>query len=90
MRNTGPIWAAPMRISSRAARSCPISRNFVQKTDTHVFRIAYIFDPGRKGLLLTGGDKKGTNQRKFYKDLIKAAEYVYIAWFEKITKEKEE
>ena len=29
------------------------------KTDTHVFRVAYIFDPERRGLLLTGGDKKG-------------------------------
>jgi hypothetical protein len=53
------------------------------KTDAHVFRIAYIFDPERKGLLLTGGDKKGKNQKKFYKDLINEAEQVYAAYLEK-------
>ncbi|MDR1148160.1 MAG: type II toxin-antitoxin system RelE/ParE family toxin [Spirochaetaceae bacterium] len=60
------------------------------KTDAHVFRVAYIFDPERKGLLLTGGDKKGKNQRKFYKDLIREAEQVYAAYLEKADKEKEE
>jgi hypothetical protein len=59
------------------------------KTDTHVFRVAYLFDPERRGLLLTGGDKKGRNQRKFYKDLIQEAEQVYAAWLEKMAGEKE-
>lgn len=50
------------------------------KTDEHVFRVAYIFDPERRGLLLVGGDKKGKNQTRFYKDLIGDAEHVYAAY----------
>lgn len=44
------------------------------KTANHILRVAYYFDPKRKAFLLTGGDKKGKNQEKFYKDLIKEAE----------------
>ena len=59
------------------------------KTDTHEFRVAYIFDPKRKGLLLIGGDKKGKNQKKFYKDLIREAEEIYASYLEKFIKDKE-
>jgi hypothetical protein len=54
-----------------------------------MFRVAYIFDPERRGLLLTGGDKKGRNQRQFYKDLIKEAEQIYAAYLKKIAEKKE-
>jgi hypothetical protein len=60
------------------------------QTETHVFRVAYLFDEERKGLLLMGGDKKGKNQWKFYKDLIRDAERIYAAWLEKKTKGKEQ
>jgi hypothetical protein len=40
-------------------------------------------------LLLIGGDKKGKNQKKFYKDLIREAEQIYAAYLEKRIKEKE-
>ncbi|GHU12676.1 toxin RelE [Spirochaetia bacterium] len=58
------------------------------RTDTHVFRVAYIFDPERKGLLLIGGDKKGKNQKKFYTDLISQAEQIYAVYLKKKAKEK--
>jgi hypothetical protein len=45
-----------------------------------MFRIAYIFDPDRNCLLLTGGDKKGKDQKKFYADLISDAERIYAAY----------
>ena len=59
------------------------------KTDAHEFRIAYFFDPERNALLLMGGDKKGKNQWKFYKDLIREAERVSAAWLEKIAGKRE-
>jgi hypothetical protein len=59
------------------------------KTDAHEFRIDYIFDPERKGLLLIGGDKKSKNQKKFYKDLIRETEQIYATYLEKRIKEKE-
>ena len=42
-------------------------------TKEHLFRIAYYFDTKRNGILLTGGDKKGKDEKLFYKDLIKEA-----------------
>ena len=58
------------------------------KTDDHVFRMAYIFDTDRKGLLLIGGDKKGKNEKKFYKDLIRESEQIYAAYQEIKAKNK--
>jgi hypothetical protein len=43
------------------------------KTNIHIFRIAYYFDIKRNAILLTGGDKKGKDQKLFYKKLIKDA-----------------
>jgi len=43
------------------------------KTEEHVFRIAFYFDKKRNGILLTGGDKKGKDQKLFYKNLLKEA-----------------
>jgi hypothetical protein len=47
------------------------------QTTAHVFRIAFLFDEKRKAILLTGGDKKGKNERRFYQNLIKQAEEIY-------------
>ena len=47
------------------------------QTENHVFRVAFIFDEERKAVLLIGGDKKGKNEKRFYRNLIKQAEEVY-------------
>jgi hypothetical protein len=39
-----------------------------------VWRIAYAFDPQRKGILLAGGNKQGVNETKFYETLIRIAD----------------
>lgn len=44
------------------------------KTNAHIYRIAYYFNANRQGILLAGGDKKGKDEKLFYKDLIKKAE----------------
>jgi len=47
------------------------------QTDNHVFRVAFLFDEERKAVLLIGGDKKGKDETRFYKSLIKQAEEIY-------------
>ena len=47
------------------------------QTENHVLRVAFIFDEERKAVLLIGGDKKGKNEKQFYRDLIKQAEKIY-------------
>lgn len=45
--------------------------------DSGVWRVAFAFDPERKGILLVAGDKRGADQKKFYKTLIKIADERY-------------
>ena len=47
------------------------------QTENHVFRVAFIFDKERKAVLLIGGDKKGKDEKRFYRNLIKQAEKIY-------------
>jgi hypothetical protein len=42
--------------------------------DNGVWRIAYAFDPERQAVILVAGDKSGTNEKRFYKTLIKTAD----------------
>ncbi len=38
------------------------------------WRIAFAFDPERKAVLLVAGDKSGTSQKRFYKQLVARAD----------------
>ena len=42
--------------------------------DRGVWRVAFAFDPERRAILLVAGDKRGANQRRFYKRLIRQAD----------------
>jgi len=50
------------------------------QTENHIYRVAFIFDEERKAVLLIGGDKKGKNEKRFYRNLIKQAEKIYEAY----------
>src|ERR1700733_16281469 len=43
------------------------------------WRIAFAFDPQRQAILLVGGSKSGTNERQFYRDLIRVADERFSA-----------
>ncbi|MCL1813947.1 MAG: type II toxin-antitoxin system RelE/ParE family toxin [Treponema sp.] len=85
----GPNLGRPYADTLKGSKKLANLKELRAKTDTHEFRVAYIFDPERKGLLLIGGDKKGKNQKKFYKDLIREAEQIYTVYLEKKAKMKE-
>jgi hypothetical protein len=44
-----------------------------------VWRIAFAFDPAGQAILLVGGNKSGTNERRFYRDLIRVADERFSA-----------
>ncbi|PCI43275.1 MAG: addiction module toxin RelE [Alphaproteobacteria bacterium] len=50
--------------------------------DKGVWRVAFAFDPERQAILLVAGDKSGTNQKRFYKGLIKKADTRFDAHLE--------
>jgi hypothetical protein len=39
-----------------------------------VWRVAFVFDPDRRAILLVGGDKSGGGQTRFYRQLIARAD----------------
>ncbi len=39
-----------------------------------VWRVAFAFDPNRTAILLVAGDKRGSNEKRFYKALIRTAD----------------
>ena len=85
----GPNLGRPHADTIKGSKKLTNLKELRIKTDGHVFRVAYIFDPERTGILLTGGDKKGKNQKKFYKDLIRESEQIYSAYLENKIKRKE-
>ncbi|HEV2992711.1 MAG TPA: type II toxin-antitoxin system RelE/ParE family toxin [Candidatus Angelobacter sp.] len=51
--------------------------------DGGVWRVAFAFDPDRKAILLVCGDKSGTSQARFYRQLIEKADArldSHLAW----------
>lgn len=58
--------------------------------DGGVWRVAFAFDPSRRGILLVCGDKSGVNQKRFYRDLIHKADSRYDAHLAKLKKKKKE
>jgi hypothetical protein len=70
------VWTEPGRPHADRLKGSRI-RNLKElraKTESHVLRVLYFFDERRQALLLVGGDKKGKNERSFYKRLIAEAE----------------
>ncbi|MHA6183640.1 type II toxin-antitoxin system RelE/ParE family toxin [Pseudomonas mohnii] len=44
------------------------------KADDGIWRVAFAFDPERKAVVLVGGDKSGSSEKRFYKVLIKSVD----------------
>ncbi len=42
-----------------------------------VWRVAFAFDPKRRGILLIAGDKSGVSEKSFYRQLIRKADARY-------------
>lgn len=49
-----------------------------------MWRAAFAFDPRRRAVLLIAGDKSGTPQRRFYRQLIEKADARYAAHLAKL------
>ena len=47
------------------------------KTSRAEIRIAFAFDPKRNAILLIAGDKRGSNEKRFYRQLIAKADLLY-------------
>ena len=76
LKEFGPNLPRPYADILHGSKKYKNLKELRNKTNNHILRVAYYFDPVRKAFLLTGGDKKGKDQKKFYKDLIADAEVI--------------
>lgn len=73
LRKLGPILGRPHVDTLNAS----VHKNMKElrfNADGGTWRIAFAFDPERTAILLVAGDKSGTGQKRFYKQLINKAD----------------
>jgi hypothetical protein len=51
------------------------------------WRVAFAFDTERKAVLLAAGDKSGTSEKRFYRELIRKADHRFEAHLARLLKE---
>jgi len=56
--------------------------------DNFVYCSLFAFDPNHQGIILSGGDKRGKNQEKFYKRLVSQADNVFKRHLKNINNNK--
>ncbi|BAY96085.1 hypothetical protein NIES37_00110 [Tolypothrix tenuis PCC 7101] len=57
--------------------------------DNGVWRAAFAFDPQRQAIVLVAGDKSGTSEKRFYKQLIKKADERFDNHLTQLQKEEQ-
>jgi hypothetical protein len=77
----GPYLSRPYADTLKGSRLMNL-KELRAKTESHVFRVAFLFDEERKAILLIGGDKKGKSKKRFYRGLIKQAETIYYQYLD--------
>ena len=55
--------------------------------DGGVWRVAFAFNPKRRGVLLAAGDKSGGSEKRFYRSLLEAADARFDAHLARLKKE---
>jgi hypothetical protein len=72
----GPNLGRPVA-DTLGGSAYPNMKELRGRTPAAVLRIAFAFDPRRTAQVLCGGNKKGVNQRAFYRKLIEKADRLY-------------
>lgn len=54
-----------------------------------VWRVAFAFDPNRKAVLLAAGDKSGSSEKRFYRQLIATADQRFDTHATRVKRQKE-
>lgn len=76
LRQFGPNLPRPYADVLKGSKKYKNLKELRNQTLQHILRVSYYFDSDRKAFLLTGGDKKGKDQEKFYKDLVAESELI--------------
>ena len=74
LQQYGPNLSRPYADVLHGSKKLSNLKELRNQSQKHLLRVAYYFDSARNAFLLTGGDKKGKDRDKFYKDLIAESE----------------
>lgn len=72
----GPTLSRPRADTLKGSRH-PNMKELRFDAERGVWRVAFAFDPDRRAVLLVAGDKRGANQQRFYRRLIRVADARY-------------
>jgi hypothetical protein len=73
LENYGPALGRPHADTLKGSKH-PNMKELRFSAADGAWRIAFAFDPERKAILLTAGDKSGVSEKRFYKTLIQKAD----------------
>lgn len=73
LERTGPTLGRPQVDTLEGSKHANMKELRFSAADG-VWRVAFAFDPNRQAILLVAGDKRGVDQKRFYKALIKKAD----------------
>ncbi len=73
LASDGPALGRPYADTLSGSRH-PNMKELRYSVQREVWRAAFAFDPTRRAILLAAGDKRGSNQRRFYERLIRTAD----------------
>ena len=73
LEQRGPLLRRPHADTLNGSRHANM-KELRFNADGGVWRVAFAFDPKRKGILLVAGDKSGGSESRFYKRLIATAD----------------
>jgi hypothetical protein len=76
LREFGPTLGRPS-VETLKGSDYPNMKELRVDAEDGVWRIAFAFDPKRKAILLTGGNKTGISKDRFYSTLIRIADARY-------------
>jgi hypothetical protein len=79
LEDDGPFLGRPEVDTLKDSRHTNMKEIRVKFTK-EVWRFAFAFDPTQTAVILCGGDKQGTNQSRFYKQLIAKADSRFDGW----------
>lgn len=78
LRQQGPSLGRPTVDTLHGSRYANM-KELRFAADRGAWRVAFAFDPERRAIVLVAGDKRGQNEQRFYRRLIRQADERYTA-----------
>ena len=76
LRDQGPQLGRPYADQVKGSQF-PNMKELRTRSGSHLYRSLFAFDPQRQAVVLVGGDKRGKNQQRFYRQLIAQADAIF-------------